>query len=160
MLIPFIYCKHRSDPACPRIVLPYSDLRAVPEEEQTDLWLEERYQPDWPPDEWSATFGCSICGFLSQYTSVDVEWEIVPRSHPGVYHSGANCFCIEFRCAQRNCKAPARIQVEKIEATERDILNLFRESFFIGTLPCGHEILSLPEREYRISKITDLTCVN
>lgn len=154
LLLPLIHCKHLSDPACPPIVLPYSGLRAVPEEERSNLWLEEKYQPDWPSNEWSAIFGCSACGFLSQYTCFDVEWEIVPKSAPGVFHSGANCFCIEFRCARKNCKAPTTIHVEKHGATESDILRLFRESFFLGTLPCGHEILSLPEREYKIMHVT------
>jgi hypothetical protein len=152
---PVLWCKRprdESDPDCPRILLPYSG-RALSEDKY--FQLEDANPSNWPPDEWSAIFGCSTCGFVSQYLCSDIFIFPCRTAHPGLFHSGANCFCITFLCAYDNCKTRTNVYVEKQGASEGNILDLFREPFFIGSLPCGHPIVPLPRSEYQIGKVMD-----
>ena len=155
IFVPGLECKrgHRgSDLVCAPIILPYPNLKAMTWE---DIPEEGIHLPDWPPDGWSTLFGCSECGFVSEYFSLDVEWGLIPKSAPGRFHSGADCFCIEFRCGQRNCKAPTKLHVQRSGLTESAVRDLLRRPFFIGSLPCGHDVPSLPAREYSVRKIMD-----
>jgi len=155
MLSPYVVCKHAKRPddiECSLIVLPYPNLKAS----DWDQLVEEGIRlPDWPPDGWSALFGCSECGFVSEYFFLDVDWRLVPRLAPGVFHSGADCFCIEFQCGQKSCKAPTKLHVQRSELTENAVLDLLRRPFFIGSLPCGHDVPSLPFNQYQIHKVMD-----
>lgn len=153
LVMPTLHCRGTNNPRCEPILLPYQNLKAYGEDE--DLWSEGIHLSGWPPDGWSVVFGCSECGFVSQYLASDVHLTYSQRSHPGRFHSGANCFCTEFRCGQRSCRVPTKVHVEKQGATERDILDLFRSAFFVGSLLCGHAIVPVPESEYRIHKVMD-----
>lgn len=152
---PYLNCKfpkkQASDIPCPHIVLPVSNLRAV--EWGADIEEEGAYPPSWPSGEWKTWFACSTCGFLSEYFYKDVRWEIVPKLAPGQFHSGANCFCIEFECGQKSCKTLVKLHVEKNGLTETGLSNLLRSPFLIGTLPCGHLPPSLPKDKYIIYKV-------
>jgi hypothetical protein len=155
ILAPYVVCKHaqRSDDTpCPLILLPYPNLKATGWE---GIAEEETNLPDWPADGWSALFGCSECGFVSEYFYLDVEWGLIPKSTPGRYHSGADCFCIEFQCAQKSCKASTKLHVQKNGLTESAVRDLFCRPFFIGFLPCGHEVRSLPASGYKIHEVVD-----
>jgi hypothetical protein len=152
---PVLWCKRPrdpSDPDCPRILLPYSG-RALPKDKL--FQLEDSNPSSWPPDEWSAIFGCSTCGYVSQYLCSDIFIFPSRRAHPGLSHSGANCFCIAFLCGYENCKTRTKVHVEQQGASEGNILDLFRRPFFIGSLPCGHPIIPLPQSEYQIWKVMD-----
>ena len=153
--IPYLACRHAdtSNPRCNPIRLPYSNLKALTGNEE--IPEEETYPPDWPEDGWTAFFGCSSCGYLSQYTSSDVRWTVESKLAPGRFHSGANCFCVEFECAQRNCKTPIKLHIEKSGTTEKEIIALLQVPFFIGSLPCGHSFTTLPTAELRIQRIMD-----
>jgi len=162
IFVPVLYCKN-PDPTheCEPIVLPYSGLKTTALT-LGELWDEypetpegETHLLDWPPDEWKAFFGCSECGFVSEYTSVDVDHLSIPKSVPGIFHSGADCFCIEFRCGQRNCALPTKLHVQMSGLTESGVQALLRRPFFIGSLPCGHDVPSLPISQYQIHKVMD-----
>ena len=163
IVVPCLQCKHPNtraeDVDCPWIVLPYPNLKAMTDEEfdaELEATLEEEiHLLDWPGDGWQAFVGCSECGFVSLYTGIDVLWRYLPKSAPGRYHSGADCFCIEFQCGQKSCKAPTKLHVQKSGLTENGVLDLLRRPFFIGSLPCGHDVPSLPLNQYQIHKVMD-----
>lgn len=152
---PYLECKHPREShelSCPAILLPYPNLKTFQWGDE-GIQEEEIFPPEWPSDQWTAIFGCSECGFLYPYTWRDINYGLLPKSTPGRYHTGANCFCVEFRCAHASCKAVIKVHVEKQGATESDILSMFRGPFFMGLLPCGHEIRSVPLSEYKIHKV-------
>ena len=152
---PVLWCKRPRDlcdPDCPPIPLPYSG-RALPEDKC--FQFEDADLPSWPPDEWSAIFGCATCGFVSRYLCSDIFVLPCRTARPGLFHSGANCFCITFSCGYENCKTRTKVHVEKQGANEGNIVDLFRGSFFCGLLPCGHPIVPLSQTEYQIWNVMD-----
>jgi hypothetical protein len=149
---PLLLCR-RHPRTCAPIVLPYPNLRAEGAGEHIPLG--ENHPLLWPRAAWSACFGCTSCGFVSQYTASDVLWDRTPKSAPGVYHSGANCFCVEFRCGRGGCALPTKLHIDNSRLTQREILRLLRSAYFMGSLPCGHDFLPLPANQYSIFKIMD-----
>ena len=150
---PVLWCKRprdASDPDCPRIPLPYSG-RALPKDKF--FQLEDTNPSSWPPV--VSNFRMLNIEFESQYLCSDIFIFPCRRAYPGLSHSGANCFCIAFLCGYKNCKTRTKVHVEKQGASEGNILDLFRRPFFIGSLPCGHPIIPLPESEYQIWKVMD-----
>lgn len=153
-LAPCLGCKNlRADPQCEIILLPAGNLRAAD-------WAEAIRsanidQLEWPPDEWSVTFGCTSCGYVSEYFAADVQWEPVQTQATGLRHNGANCFAIEFECARENCGAHTTLHVSKPESTEADIEELIASPFFRGSLPCGHDITSLSAIPHAIRKVME-----
>jgi hypothetical protein len=153
IISPFLYCKHlRSDGDCPVIFLPLPNLKTRELDEDTRRG--EKDLPGWPPDEWRTWFGCLECGFVSEYFSLDVLWTLFPKSAPGVYQTGEDCFCIEFLCGHRSCRTPIKFHVQETGLTESVVLERLRSPFFVGTLSCGHDIISLPANAYAIYKVT------
>ncbi len=157
IIVPYVLCKNTRI-ECDPIVLPFPNLRTVKNFQELQAQQEassegEIHQLDWPPDEWRVVIGCYECGYVSEYSFLDVDWLEVPKSAPSVFHSGADCFCIEFQCGQKSCKAPTKLHVQKSGLTEAAVRDLLRSPFFIGSLPCGHGIPSLPLDEYNIYKI-------
>ena len=147
---PVMKCKH-----CPEsISLPYSDLcfEFGPENDPSSE-EEDGDQPLWPSAAWRALFGCISCGHVFDYTGVDVHFDLVPKLARGKYSSGANCFYAEFQCANKGCKLPVKLHIETTRSNESGILKLLRLPFFVGDLPCGHPILPVPEKEYKIHRI-------
>jgi hypothetical protein len=155
-LMPWLDCKNlQADPRCEPILLPAGNLRAAD-------WAEAQRsantdQQEWPPDGWSATFGCTSCGFVSEYFAPDVQWNQVQTQTTGLRHSGANCFAIEFECARGNCGAHTTLHVSKLDSTEADIEKLVASPFFRGSLPCGHDITSLAAVPHEIRKAMSLS---
>src|SRR6202050_2050591 len=152
---PVLWCKRPrdlSDRDCPRILLPYSGT-ALPKDKF--FQLEEINPSSWPPEEVSPIFGRPTCGFVSRYVSSDIFVLPCRTAHPGLFHSGANCFCITFSCGYENCKTRTKVHVEKRGVNEVYISDLFRGSFFSGLLPCGHPIVPPSHTEYQIWNVTD-----
>lgn len=139
---PFAFCKNpyfdhpRGKAVFP---LPFDNL---PQTDIDDIQVEteEKDQLVLPPDEWSAMFGCFSCGLVETYDADDVDSMIVLRASEGVFHNDGVCMCVEARCADLRCKAPAKWYVDISDATENDLLTRLRQGYFFGTLPCGHEI--------------------
>jgi len=157
ILVPSVHCKH-GWLECPLIVLPFPNLKTVTtydefETEQEATPEGETHPLDWPPDGWKAWFVCSECGFVSEYLWWEVGWLEVPKSAPGKFHSSIDCFCIEFLCGQKNCKAPTKLHIQRNRLDEAGVRGLLSEPFFIGSLPCGHDFPSLPLSEYKIHKV-------
>jgi hypothetical protein len=153
IVCPSLLCKHpRPDIGCPRIFLPVPNLKT----RQLDLDTRrgESDLLDWPSDEWNTWFGCLGCGFVSEYFSLDVQWGLLPKSAPGVYQSGEDCFCIEFLCGHRSCRTPIKFHVQETGLTESSVLEKLRSPFFFGTLACGHDNTSLPANAYAIYKVS------
>lgn len=137
---------------CPCLIpLPYPDLP------QTDA--DRAFRPgntsqlEFPSDEWSAIFGCRECGRVDTYHGQDVEANIALRQSEGRYHNDATCFCVELRCGEVHCKAPATLYVDTPNEAEASLLGLLRASHFRGRLPCGHEIAPIPRDFYKIRRI-------
>jgi len=153
---PYLDCKHiRADGNCGPIFLPFPNQKTLEvSEEPRRAELSEINLPDWPSDEWTTWFGCLGCGVVSQYFSLDVYWTLFPKSAQGVYQSGEDCFCIEFLCGQRSCRTQIKFHVQETGLTESAVLAKLRSSFFVGTLSCGHNIVSLPANAYAIYKIS------
>jgi hypothetical protein len=142
---PFLHCHH-----CPEaICLPYSYLP------ENDPWLteEDEDQLEWPPDGWKKVFACIACGRVSEYTFWDVLWRPVPKSARGQYYSGANCFCVELQCANKNCRLPLKLHIETANSDKDGIMRMLRNAFFWGDLPCGHPLLPIPANQYKLYRV-------
>ena len=102
-----------------------------------------------PPAGWSVMFGCRECGHLGLYDSDSVGEGLLERSNRAKFHNETNCFAVRLRCARIDCKAPSTLYVNLKEGeAENDLLRLLRSGFFDGLLPCGHQIMPIPERYY------------
>jgi hypothetical protein len=129
------------------IPLPYPDTPEVSE----DQWSSGEYEHllALPPDGWSAIFGCRECGHLDTYGADQVGEGVLERSNRAKFHNETNCFSVQLQCAKVKCKAPATVYVNLREReNERDFLRLLKTSFFDGLLPCGHQIMPIPDRYY------------
>jgi hypothetical protein len=129
------------------IPVPYPDIPEISE----DQWKSGEFDdlPLSPPDEWTALFGCRECGHLDTYGATHVALGILERSNRGRFHNETNCYVVRLQCAKVNCKAPATLYVNlKDGETGKDLLRLLKSSFFDGLLPCGHQIMPIPDRYY------------
>lgn len=149
---PILRCRS-GRPSCLLIQMP-AFLLLVPDPDQEEAnAAADRDQLGWPSDGWKAFFACSSCGFLSEYSALDVQTDLVEKQTQGKYYSGANCFCIEVECADMRCKSPACFHVEKSGADESEISTLLRRAFFFGSLPCGHAIPTHAKSIHRVMQL-------
>ena len=78
-----------------------------------------------------------------------VSWRVFERNNRGRFHNETNCFSVKLQCARVDCKAPATLHVNlKDGEAEKDCLRLLKANFFDGLLPCGHQIMPIPDRYY------------
>src|SRR5208282_6103819 len=132
-LSPFAFCRNQRCPRSGGFPLPFDDLPRTWQDDTPDKSLRVL-----PPDEWKATFGCFVCGFLDTYTADDVEDELVLKQSEARYHSDGVCFCVESRCGDAHCGLPAKWYVDISDATESDLRQRLQRNHFFGKLPCGH----------------------
>jgi hypothetical protein len=149
----FLQCKKSE--YCERIWLPVASVRAD-DWENLETERTETYPPDWPGDGRGIVFGCSTCGFLSEYRRGNLQLDLVRKRDPGLYRVGEDCFCIEFQCGQKNCGIPAKLYIQKPGATEHEVARLLSANFFVGQLPCGHTVACSPKEKPRISRVLDV----
>jgi hypothetical protein len=141
---PFMFCER----CMLDIPLPYPDLPQVTD----DQWREGEYESpmDSVPDEWTALFGCRECGHVAVYPGWHVGDKPQERANQARFHSETNCFSVRIQCAQQNCKVPATVYVNMHDGEGgKDLVRLLRSGFFLGNLPCGHQIIPIPEPYYR-----------
>ena len=129
------------------IPLPYPDLPGITEDEWRNLG--DKNPIVLPPDGWKVLFGCRECGHLDTYDADSVGENVLERQQSGRFHNETNCFSVKLRCARIDCKVPATLHVNLGDGeTEKDLLRLLKANFFDGLLPCGHQIMSIPDRYY------------
>jgi hypothetical protein len=151
-LAPFIFCnnqyfRHEGGFPLPFDNLPQTNLDELIESEEKDRLV-------WPPDGWSAMFGCFACGFVDNYVSDDVNDSVVQKDSEGVFHSDGVCICVEALCGDGRCRLPAKWYVDISGATESDLLQRLRSNHFFGTLPCGHEIrTTIDKSSFRLYRV-------
>jgi hypothetical protein len=129
------------------IPLPYPGLPQT----NHDQWCGQEYKSpmDSVPDGWSIVFGCRECGHVDTYSEDWVGDSLVEKETQGVFHNETNCFSVRLQCARVNCKAPATLHVNLGDGeTEKDLLKLLKANFFGGLLPCGHQLMPIPDRYY------------
>lgn len=130
------------------MALPYPDIPEVTEEQWRELGDTDPLES--PPDEWTVLFGCRECGHVDTYAADDVALAPLERQQSARFHNETNCFSVELRCARIDCKAPAKLHVTLFAGeSEKDLIRLLRSSHFDGLLPCGHQVLPIPELFYR-----------
>lgn len=130
------------------IPLPCPDLPQIPD----DQWWSGEYEGpmDSVPDEWTVLFGCRECGHVAVYPGSHVGDRPLERLNQARFHNETNCFSVTLQCARLNCKAPATLYVNMRDGEAgKDLIRLLRSTFFAGNLPCGHEIMAIPEPFYR-----------
>jgi hypothetical protein len=118
------------------------------------FYTEYESQISFPPDGWSATFGCPRCGRVKRYGADDVFEVMGARGNAADYHDSASLFSAQFPCAQLHCKAAATVYVHIESGGPTEYLKRLRGGFFQGKLPCGHDIAAVPEKYYRIERIS------
>lgn len=129
------------------IPVPYPDLPEVSEDQWNDL--EDEGPLVSPPDGWTIIFGCRECGCVCIYGVDDLGEQLLERSYRVRLHNETNCFSVKLQCAKVECKAPATLHVNLRDGeSERDLLRLLKTNFFDGLLPCGHQIMPIPDRFY------------
>jgi hypothetical protein len=129
------------------IPLPYPDLPLT----DHDHWTAGEYESPMEtiPDEWKITLGCRECGHVETYPGWHVGDWLVERPTRGKFHNDANMFSVGMRCAKMDCKAPATLHTNlKDGEVEKEFLGLLKQAFFHGSLPCGHQIMPIPECYY------------
>jgi len=140
---PFFYCEQ-----CMAVIpLPYPDLPRT----NHDQWCGQEYTSpmDTVPEEWSVFFGCRECGHVDTYPGWHVGDSLVEKESQGVFHNETNCFSVKLQCAKVSCKAPATLYVNlKDGEVAKDLLRLLKANFFGGLLPCGHQLMPIPDRYY------------
>lgn len=149
---PSLTCRSFFDPTVEIhwISLPYPDIPHVTEEEWKSLGDTDEDPLESPPDGWTIFFGCRECGHVDTYDFDSVGYGILERQQLAKFHNETNCFSVELQCALQSCKAPSKLHVTLFHnETERDLIRLLRSSFFHGLLPCGHQIMPIPEPFYR-----------
>ena len=156
-LSPFAFCKNqyaRHDGGFP---LPFDNLPQTNHEELCKPMLDESEDKGLlvlPPDGWSATFGCFVCGLVEVYGADDVDDSIVLKESEGVYHSDGVCMCVEVQCADRYCRTPDKWYVDISGATESDLRQRLQQGHFFGKLRCGHDIrTTLDKSSFRIYRV-------
>jgi hypothetical protein len=154
-LAPFVDCQK-----CERSMdLPYGDL---PQTAPEKLSSSEGTCPlELPEDGWSVALGCCECGQVSIYQQCHVQIQCVQRLSERRYRDEANVFSVEFQCGNTNCKVPAKIYVDMSRreglpiATELDVRQLLRSGYFVWILPCGHHMMPVPDKVYRIDRVVE-----
>lgn len=142
-MAPFFFC----DKCATVIPVPYPDLPQT----TYDRLCEQEYESLLvsPPDGWNAVLGCRECGHVDTYPGDHMGETLVEKMTQGVFHNETNCFSVKLQCARADCKAPATLHVNlKDGETEKDLLRLLKANFFGGVLPCGHQVMPIPDRYY------------
>lgn len=109
--------------------------------------------PETPPAEWTAVFGCLACGHVAEYAGAQVRIEPVLKGTEGIYHSGKGVSRVEFPCADRRCKLPFSMYVDIGRKKPSSLVQLVRSAGFRYRLPCGHDLLPVPEKFYSVHPV-------
>jgi hypothetical protein len=134
------------------IELFYSNL---PETDRDgELLLQGGDPPERPPAEWRAIFGCLKCGHVLEYAAAHVLIAIFPKFSRGSYQSGKGVCRVEFPCAAKDCKSPFSMYVDIGESTLGATVAKLRRTHFYYTLPCGHSLMPVPEKFYKVHAVT------
>jgi|SRR5579859_7649054 len=146
---PFFQCSK-----CRGVIhLPYGELPRTTLDRLFGIEVED--QISWPPDEWRATFGCSKCGLVNNCAADDVLASSGRYGDARGYHDAATLFAATFPCGKLHCKAPAIMYANIESGGAVKYLRLLRSGFFQGKLPCGHDIAAVPEKYYKIERVTE-----
>jgi hypothetical protein len=158
---PWTSCGYVSGLGCrERMVLPYAVL---PE----SLWLDDfddytqeqkdEYLKRWPSDTWKAAIGCPFCGKVLLYARDDVAWDQKAIFVAGKYSADTKCFLVEFECARRDCRVPAKFHtvLGGEIPNETALLDKLCGGFFGGQCSVGHDLLPIPKEKYRLTRILD-----
>jgi hypothetical protein len=139
---PSHWCDHLSQ-------LPYPDIPHVTEEEWSEALDIDPLEL--PTDEWTIFFGCRQCGYVDTYYGHSLAISSLERQQLAQFHNETNCFSVELQCARIDCKSPAKLHMTLFSGkSEKDLIRLLRlPDFCWGDLPCGHQIMPIPEPFYR-----------
>lgn len=142
-LFPVIQCRHCRN----WMEMPYSNL---PETDEGGRFLIQREDPpELPPEGWSATFGCRVCGHVLAYGAADVTNEVTHKEQAGQYQSGKGVHAAEFPCGQKDCKTPAQIYVDIGRGNANDVVQFLRGVLY-GQCLSGHSLKTVPEKYYKV----------
>lgn len=147
-LTPFLACRQ-----CRELIeLPYSNLTQT--DEAGKLLLAGGNPPELPSEEWSATFGCRKCGHVAEYFYVEVEALPIPKYSEGTYQSGKGVYLARFPCGDRHCTTPVSMYVDTVDKNASEAVELLRSGVFDGkTMPCGHEMKTVPAKFYTVEPV-------
>jgi hypothetical protein len=129
------------------IPLPCPDLPQT----NHDLWCGQEYKSptESVPDGWNLLFGCRECGHIEIRVEDHIGHWLVEKETQGKFQNETHCFSVKLQCAKIDCKAPATLHVNlKDGEGANDLLRLLKTNFFGGPLPCGHQIMPVPDRYY------------
>jgi hypothetical protein len=146
---PALRCRNeKADPQCRTIIpLPYAAVRSS---ERIDGTSAEFM---WPADGWRETFGCTNCGRVLEYLASHYHPQLFPTQTAGTFQPGMDCYRVDVSCPSKGCNRKASMYVSGV--AEDRVRQLLSEGFFIWEMPCGHSLLPLQEKSYRISRITE-----
>jgi hypothetical protein len=138
---------------CSQIIeLFYSSL---PETDRDGrLLLQGEDPPEMPPAEWRAVFGCLQCGRVSEYAAGQVLIARIPKFSKGSYQSGKGVCFVEFPCANKGCKALFSMYLDIGDSALSAVVPKLRQTHFYHQLPCGHALMPVPEKFYRVHAVT------
>ena len=147
-LAPILHCHH----CWGEIELPYSPL---PQTDEAGTVLPQGEDPPaLPSEEWSATFGCRVCGHMSECGGDEVTVAPVHKQTEGSYQSGKGVYSLRFPCGDRHCTTLVSMFLDTGDGNASEAVALLRSGLFDGVpLPCGHPMKTIPAKFYQAEPV-------